>query len=113
MSSERARLRRGVRAPGRLESKSQLPTELLLTFFAIFSGMILVRVLLLSAGMTESLWVGQFIFGITNIFAFPLRLFPGGDFEVLNRLTVADLTLFAAVIAFPCFMVARSRSRPR
>lgn len=103
---------RGVRPPGRQEAKSQLPMEVMLTLFAIFSGLILVRVLLLSAGVSESLWVGRFILSITDIFAFPLKLFPGGDFELLNRLTVADLTLFAVVVAVPCFMIARGQRRP-
>jgi hypothetical protein len=34
-------------------------------------------------------------------------LVPGGDFRIINRLTLADVTMVAAVVAFPLFLLAR------
>lgn len=86
---------------------SQLAIELALTGYAIVAGLIIVRSLLLSVGISGSLWVGSFIYGITDPVVSILKLVPGGDFRLLNRLTLADLTLLAAVVAFPLFLLAR------
>ncbi|MCC6673567.1 MAG: hypothetical protein IT339_00110 [Thermomicrobiales bacterium] len=86
---------------------SQLAIELALTGYAIVAGLIIVRSLLLSVGISGSLWVGSFIYGITDPVASILKLVPGGDFRLVNRLTLADLTLLAAVVAFPLFLLAR------
>lgn len=86
---------------------SQLAIELALTAYAIIAGLIIIRALLLSVGISGSLWVGSFVYGITDPFASILKLLPGGDFQVINRLTLADLTMLAAVIAFPLFLLAR------
>lgn len=86
---------------------SQLAVELALTAYAVIAGLIIIRALLLSVGISGSLWVGSFIYGITDPMASILKLAPGGDFELIGRLTLADLTLLAAVVAFPLFLLAR------
>ena len=86
---------------------SQLAIELALTAFAIVAGFVVIRALLLSVGITDSLWVGRFIYGITDPFAAILKLVPGADFRIINRLTLADITMVAAVVAFPLFLLAR------
>lgn len=86
---------------------SQLAIELALTGYAIVAGFVIIRALLLSVGISGSLWVGSFIYGITDPFASILKLVPGGDFRIINRLTLADLTMLAAVVAFPLFLLAR------
>ncbi len=86
---------------------SQLAIELALAGYAIVAALVIVRSLLLSVGISGSLWVGSFIYGITDPVASILKLAPGGDFRIINRLTLADLTMLAAVIAFPLFLLAR------
>ncbi|HET9659385.1 MAG TPA: hypothetical protein VFP05_03580 [Thermomicrobiales bacterium] len=86
---------------------SQLAVELALTAYAVVAGLIIIRALLLSVGISGSLWVGSFIYGITDPLASILKLVPGGDFRIINRLALADLTLVAAVVAFPLFLLAR------
>jgi uncharacterized protein YggT (Ycf19 family) len=86
---------------------SQLAIELALTAYAIVAGLVIIRALLLSVGITGSLWVGSFIYGITDPIATILKFVPGGDFRIINRLTLADLTIVAAVVAFPLFLLAR------
>jgi hypothetical protein len=86
---------------------SQLAIELALTAYAIVAGFVIIRALLLSVGISGSLWVGSFIYGITDPFAGILKLVPGADFHIINRLTLADITMVAAVVAFPLFLLAR------
>ena len=86
---------------------SQLAVELALTAYAVAAGLVIVRALLLSVGISGSLWVGSFIYGITDPFASILKLVPGGSFRIINRLTLADFTMVAAVVAFPLFLLAR------
>lgn len=86
---------------------SQLAIDLALTAYAVVAGFIIIRALLLSVGISGSLWVGSFIYGITDPLASIPQLVPGGDFRIINRLTLADLTMVAAVVAFPLFLLAR------
>ena len=86
---------------------SQLAIELALTAYAIVAGLVIIRALLLSVGISGSLWVGSFIYDITDPFAGILKLVPGADFHIINRLTLADITMVAAVVAFPLFLLAR------
>lgn len=97
-------IRRYQRSP---PAGSQLAFELALTAYAVIAGLVIIRALLLSVGITGSLWVGSFIYGITDPFASILKLLPGADFQIINRLTLADLTMVAAVVAFPLFLLAR------
>lgn len=89
------------------QAGSQLAIELALTAYAIAAGFVIIRALLLSVGISGSLWVGSFIYGITDPFASILQLVPGGDFTIINRLTLADVTMVAGVVAFPLFLLAR------
>lgn len=86
---------------------SQLALQLAFTAYAIVGGLIIIRALLLSVGISGSLWVGSFIYGITDPIASILQLAPGGDVEVINRLTLADITMVAGVVAVPLFLLAR------
>ncbi len=78
-----------------------------IALFSVSAAFIIIRSLLLSIGIADNLWVGSVIYGVTDPFADVLKFFPGGDFEIVGRLTLADLTLLAAVIAVPAAIVAR------
>lgn len=86
---------------------SQLAVELALTVYALIAGFVIIRALLLSVGISGSLWVGSFIYSVTDPVASLLQHVPGGDYRMINRLTLADLTMLAAVVAFPLFLLAR------
>jgi hypothetical protein len=75
--------------------------------YALIAAFIIIRSLLLSVGIADSLWVGSVIYGITDPLASVLKLAPGGNFVVVGRLTLADLTLLAMVAAVPAIIVAR------
>lgn len=88
-------------------SGARLLAQMGVVVYALVAAFIIVRVLLLSIGIADNLWVGGVIYGITDPFADILKILPGGDFELVGRMTLADLTLLAAVIAVPAAIVAR------
>jgi hypothetical protein len=90
---------------------SQLGIEIGLGAYSVAAGFIIIRCLLLSVGITDNLWVGRFVYGVTDPFAALLKFLPGGDYELISHLTVADLTLLAAVLAVPCFLIARGHKQ--
>ena len=96
------------RVPGRSQQVgSQLAVELALTAYAVVAGLVIIRALLLSVGISGSLWVGSFVYGLTDPIAAILKLLPGAEFTIINRLTLADVTMVAGVVAFPLFLLAR------
>ncbi|MCC6944810.1 MAG: hypothetical protein IT335_09565 [Thermomicrobiales bacterium] len=103
MSSPGSQLRRNP-AGG---SGARLLAQMGIALYALFASFIIIRSLLLSIGIADNLWVGGVIYGITDPFAAVLKIFPGGDFELVGRLTLADLTLLAGIVAVPAAIVAR------
>jgi hypothetical protein len=75
--------------------------------YSIIAAFVIVRTLLLSVGIADNLWVGSVIYGVTDPVASILQLVPGGDFEIVGRMTLADVTMLALVIAVPAVIVAR------
>jgi hypothetical protein len=75
--------------------------------YSIIAAFVIVRTLLLSVGIADNLWVGSVIYGVTDPVISILELVPGGDFELVGRMTLADLTILALVIAVPAIIVAR------
>lgn len=88
-------------------SGARLLAQMGVVVYALIAAFIIIRVLLLSIGIADNLWVGGVIYGITDPFASILKILPGGDFELVGRVTLADLTLLAAVVAVPAAIVAR------
>ena len=83
------------------EFRSQVALELLLNAYAIGGALIVFRALLKSLRVDRQLWVGRAIYGVTNLIARPLSLFPGADKTIVGDLTLADATLLAGVVLFP------------
>ncbi len=88
-------------------SGARLLAQMGIALYSLIASFIIIRSLLLSIGIADNLWVGSVIYGFTDPVADLLKLVPGGDFEIVGRLTVADLTMLAAVIAVPAAIVAR------
>jgi uncharacterized protein YggT (Ycf19 family) len=95
------------RARGTGGTGAQLLTELLIAAYAIVSAFVIVRFLLLSVGIADSLWVGAVVYGVTDPVVSFMHLVPGGSFEIVGRATLADLTLLATVFAVPFIILAR------
>jgi hypothetical protein len=96
----------GSRQPGAASGRSQLATELLLTGYAVVSAIILLRTVLVILDVTNRVWLGSFIYGITKPVTRILNHVPGADRIVLQGLSLADLTLLAPVLLFPLGLIA-------
>ena len=88
-------------------SGARLLAQMGIIVYSIVAAFVIVRSLLLSVGIADNLWVGSVIYGVTDPIVAMLELVPGGDFELVGRMTVADLTMLALVIAVPVVIVAR------
>ncbi|MGI8484699.1 MAG: hypothetical protein ACR2OU_10605 [Thermomicrobiales bacterium] len=92
---------------GRVDSgRSQLATELLLTAYALVSSVIILRTLLVALGITDRVWLGGFVYGLTDPITKVLDAIPGATRELILGLTLADLTFLAPVLLFPLGLFA-------
>jgi hypothetical protein len=89
--------------------RSQLATELLLNSFAVVASVILLRTVLIVLSITERVWIGQFVFGLTNPVTDVLEFLPGAQRELVWHLTIIDFTLLGLVLLFLLGIVAAGR----
>ncbi len=95
-------------------SRSQLATELLLTAFAAVGTVIVLRTVLVVLEISDRIWIGQFVYGLTRPVTNLLAFIPGADRTVYGRLTTVDITLLGLLALFVLGIVAtgeRSDSR--
>jgi len=90
----------------RRAGSSQLGMELLLTAYAAVSAVILLRTVLAAMEVTDRIWIGTFIYGITDHVTTYLDRLPGASTVLLWNLSVSDLTLLAPVVLFPLGLIA-------
>lgn len=99
----------------RLQSgRSQLATELLLTAFAAVGTVIVLRTVLVVLEISDRIWIGQFVYGLTRPVTNLLAFIPGAERTVCGRLTTVDITLLGLLVLFVLGIVAtggRSDSR--
>jgi hypothetical protein len=105
------------RHPGQIgdaqEIRSQVALELLLNGYAAGAALIMLRTLLLALGVDQHLWIGRTIYGPSRLLIMPFKIVPGSGLEVVGHLTLADATVFAAVILFPLGMLMLGERRKR
>lgn len=92
-------------------ARSQLATELLLTVFAMVAAIILLRTLLVILDVSERIWMGQFVFGLTRPVTDLLDFLPGSQRMVYGRLNVVDVTLLGILVLFLLGVVATGGRR--
>ena len=92
-----------------LSTRSQLATELLLTSFALVGSIIVLRTVLVVLGVTDRIWIGQFVYGLTEPATRVLGFLPGSDRQLLGNLTLVDLTLLAFLFLFLLGVIATGR----
>lgn len=85
---------------------SQLPMELLLTAYAVVAAIILLRTLLVAMEVTDRIWIGALIYGMTDHVTVLLDRLPGATTPIMWNLSVSDLTLLAPVVLFPLGLIA-------
>lgn len=92
-------------------ARSQLAMELLLTGFAAVAAVIVLRTLLVVLNVSERIWIGRFVFGLTRPVTDLLDLVPGSQRIVYGRLSVVDVTLLAVLVLFLLGLVATGGRR--
>lgn len=86
--------------------RSQLATELLLTAFAAVGTVIVLRTVLVVLKVSDRIWIGQFVYGLTRPVTDVLAGIPGADRTVYGRLTTVDITLLGLLALFVLGTVA-------
>ncbi len=85
--------------------------ELALHAYAIVAAFVTLRGTLRALGVGAQVWIGSFVYRLTDPIAKPLLYLPGADVTVFGRLTLADATLLAAVGLVPIGLLARRKER--
>ncbi len=62
-----------------MSTRSQLATELLLTCFALVGSIIVLRTLLVVLDISDRIWIGEFIYGLTSPVTSLLDFLPGAE----------------------------------
>jgi hypothetical protein len=89
--------------------RSQLATELLLTSFALVGAVILLRAVLVALSITDRVWIGEFVFGLTRPVTDVLEFLPGSNSSIFWNFTTIDLTLLGFVLLFLIGVLAAGR----
>ncbi len=92
-----------------MSTRSQLATELLLTSFALVASIIVLRTLLVVLDISDRIWIGEFIYGLTSPVTSLLDFLPGAERVLYRNLTTVDLTLLAIIPLFLLGIVATGR----
>ncbi len=92
-----------------MATRSQLATELLLTCFALVGSVILLRTVLVALEVSDRVWIGSFVYGLTAPVTNVLDYLPGAHRELLWNLTTIDLTLLGMMILFMLGVLATGR----
>lgn len=90
------------------EHRSQVALEVLLVLYAVLATIVLIRTVLVLLGVTERVWVGAFVFGLTAPVTDALAMVPGFGRALIGRLTMVDLILLGMVLLFPLGVAATS-----
>ena len=93
-----------------MSTRSQLATELLLTSFALVGSIIVLRTMLVVLDISDRIWIGEFIYGLTSPVTQMLDFLPGAGREIYRNLTTVDVTLLALLLLFLLGVLATGRS---
>jgi uncharacterized protein YggT (Ycf19 family) len=94
------------RRRAQMSARSQLATELLLIAFSAVGSIILLRTVLVVLDVSDRVWIGQFVYGITNPVTRLLAYLPGASHTIYGNLTVVDVTLLGGIFLFLLGLVA-------
>jgi uncharacterized membrane protein YqhA len=99
--------RAGVTARRRVsEPRSYGLTVVIVTAYAAIAAIVAMRTVLVAFDVSESIWIGGFVYGLTSRVTDAMSVLPGADREILGTFTVIDLSLVGVVLLFPLGMVA-------
>lgn len=91
------------------EQRSNVAMEILLVLYAMAATIVLIRTVLVVLEITDRIWIGAFIYGMTSLITEALGAVPGFSRELVGPLTMVELILLGLVMLFPLGLVATSR----
>lgn len=99
---------------GSQEIRSQVALEIVLNLYALVGAAVLIRSVLLSLDVSDRVWIGRTVYGLTDLLVLPLKILPGADRVVVGALTLADATVLAGVVLMPLglYWLGARRLRP-
>lgn len=92
-----------------MATRSQLATELLLTAFSLAGSVILLRTVLVALDVSDRVWIGTFVYGLTSPVTTVLEYLPGAQRELVGNLTTVDMTLLGLMALFMLGVLATGR----
>lgn len=93
------------------EQRSQVALEVLLVLYAIVATVVIARTVLILLSVSDRIWIGRLIYGMTSLFTEPLSTVPGFSVQLVGPLTMVDLLLLGLVALFPLGLLATSKRR--
>lgn len=91
------------------EQRSQVAMEVLLILYGIVATVVIARTVLIMLQVSDRIWIGRIIYGMTALVTEPLATVPGFTAELVGRLTMVDLLLLGLVALFPLGLLATSK----
>jgi hypothetical protein len=91
------------------EQRSQVALEVLLILYAIAATVIITRTVLILLNVSDRIWIGRVIYGLTSLITDPLSGVPGFSAQLVGPLTMVDLLMLGLVALFPLGLMATSR----
>ena len=93
------------------EQRSQVALEVILVLYSIVATVVIARTVLILLDVSDRIWIGRMIYGLTSLFTDPLSMVPGFSVELVGPLTMVDLMLLGLVALFPLGLLATSKRR--
>jgi hypothetical protein len=100
---EQATLRRRRRLS---ETRPYPLMVVMLNIYAAIAAVIVLRTVLVALGVTESIWMGRFVYGMTSRVTDIMELLPGATRQVVGPFTMIDISFIGVVLLIPLGVVA-------
>jgi hypothetical protein len=94
---------------GRFDSRSRVLFEIGLWLYAVASGIIVTRTIVLALDVSGEIWIVKFVRTLTGPIVDILQRLPGGDATIVGAMTLADVTLLVFVGIVPLMLIAFGR----
>lgn len=88
------------------ETRSSALTGVVLNVYAAIAAVVVLRTVLVALGVTESIWMGRFVYGMTSRVTDIMELLPGATREIVGPFTVIDISFIGLVLLFPLGIIA-------
>lgn len=93
--------------------RSTIGMEILLVLYAMAATVVLIRTVLVLLGISDRIWIGSFVYGLTAPLTDGLAAVPGFSVPLIGPLTMVELILIGGVLLFPLGLAATGGRRGR